>query len=297
MSQYDQVSGTQGVTLRLAEAQQKDVGRGVARIDPADLALLGADVGDVVLLEGRRTTVARAIPLYVALRGRGLVQVDGIVRANARAGLDERVVVQRVEVQPARTVVLAPTELFGAVPSNGAYLARLLSGVPVVVGDQVRANLLSARTQTFTVVETSPDGPVLIGAGTAVRLAGRGQEQQRGASTYEDIGGLHREMRRIREMIELPLRYPEVFEHLGIARAARRAAPRPARQRQDADRPRRGPRDERPLLPRQRPRDHRQVVRRERSPSAAHLQGRRAATPRPSSSSTRSTPSRPSARS
>jgi transitional endoplasmic reticulum ATPase len=216
MTQPAQSAEAQTRALRVAEALQKDVGRGVARIDPRDLALLGVAVGDVVQIAGRRPTVARAIPLYVDQRGQELIQIDGIVRANAGVGLDERVVVQRAEVQPARSVVLAPAETLGAGSGQGAYLARLLSGVPVVAGDEVRANLLSARTQSFSVVETMPPGPVLIGAGTAVRLAGKGQEGRRAASTYEDIGGLHREVRRIREMIELPLRFPEAFERLGI---------------------------------------------------------------------------------
>jgi transitional endoplasmic reticulum ATPase len=218
MIQRDPSGDAQARTLRVIEALQKDVGRGVARIDPRDLALLGINVGDVVEIVGRRPTLARAIPLYIDQRGQELVQLDGIVRANAGVGLDEQVVVRPAEVQPARSVVLAPAEPSSAPrgAGHGAYLARLLNGVPVTVGDQVRANLLSARSQTFTVVETSPAAPVLIGAATAIRLAGAGQESRRGASTYEDIGGLHREVRRIREMIELPLRFPEAFERLGI---------------------------------------------------------------------------------
>jgi transitional endoplasmic reticulum ATPase len=218
MTQREQGAEAAACTLRVTEAMQRDVGRGVARIDPHDLAQIGAEVGDVVQIAGRRATVARAIPLYIEQRGQAIVQLDGIVRANAGVSLDERVVVRRVEAQPARSVVLAPAELVSAAgrSGQGAYLARLLSGVPILVGDQVRANLLSARTQTFTVVETTPEGPVLIGPSTAVRLAGKGTHAGRAVSTYEDIGGLHREVRRIREMVELPLRYPEAFERLGI---------------------------------------------------------------------------------
>lgn len=218
MAQLEQTVDAPPLSLRVVEALQKDVGRGVARIDPHDIERIGVAVGDVVRITGRRATVARAIPAYVDQRGQALVQVDGIVRANAGAGLDDSVTVQRAEVQPARSIVLAPSEPLGVTPGPGhaAYLARLLSGIPVVTGDQVRANLLSARTQTFTVMETAPAGPVLIGAATAVRLAVKEAERRRAASTYEDIGGLHREVRRIREMIELPMRYPEVFERLGI---------------------------------------------------------------------------------
>jgi len=204
--------------LRVAEALPKDVGRGLARLDPQDLERLGVGIGDVVEIAGKRPTVARAMPAYAAQRGQGLIQMDGILRANAGAGLDERVAVRRVEAQPARTVVLAPVESLRTAPgaAQARYLARLLDGIPVVPGDRVRVDLIGTRAQTFTVAETAPAGPVLIGPATAIRIAGEGAARERGAITYEDIGGLHREIRRIREMIELPLRYPEVFERLGI---------------------------------------------------------------------------------
>ncbi|MBI3362512.1 MAG: CDC48 family AAA ATPase [Chloroflexi bacterium] len=209
----------QTMSLRVAEALPKDAGRGLARLDPLDLEQLGVGTGDVVEIAGKRATVARAMPAYAAQRGQGLIQMDGILRANTKAGLDERVTVRPVKVQPARTVVLAPLEGLRTAPAAAQtrYLAQLLDGIPVVSGDQVRVNLFGARAQTFTVVETTPAGPVLISPAAAIRLAGKGGEREGpSAVTYEDIGGLRREVRRIREMIELPLRYPEIFERLGI---------------------------------------------------------------------------------
>jgi transitional endoplasmic reticulum ATPase len=208
-------------SLKVAEALPKDVGRGLARLDPHDLERIGVQIGDVLEITGKRTTVARAMPAYVAQRGQGLIQMDGILRANAGAGLDERVAVHRTEVQSARSVTLATVEAMRAVPgpSQARYLARLLDGIPVLVGDRVRVDLFGTRAQAFTVVETTPAGPVLIGPATAVRISGEktpGSPAPGGTITYEDIGGLDREIRRIREMIELPLRYPEVFERLGI---------------------------------------------------------------------------------
>ncbi len=212
------LSKRQDGSLRVAEALPKDAGRGLARLDPQDLERLGADIGDVVEIAGKRSTVARAMPAYVAQRGQGLIQMDGILRANAGAGLDERVTVRRVEVKPARTVALTPVEALrtSREAAQARYLARLLDGIPVVPGDRVRVNLFGTRAQTFTVAEATPAGPVLIGPATTIRLAGEGARRERGTITYEDIGGLRREIRRIREMIELPLRYPEVFERLGI---------------------------------------------------------------------------------
>ena len=213
-------SDSQTFFLKVAEAQPKDVGRGLVRLDPQDLERLGVEIGDVVEIAGKRATVARAMPAYAAQRGQELIQMDGILRANAGAGLDERVAVHRVEVQPARAAVLAPVEGMRAASGTGQarYLARLLDGIPVVANDRVRVDLFGTRAQTFTVVETTPAGPVLIGPATAIRLTGEkdGRREASGAITYEDIGGLRREIRRIREMIELPLRYPEVFERLGI---------------------------------------------------------------------------------
>ncbi len=225
------------LSLRVAEAPQKDVGRGLVRIDPQDLERLGVGIGDVVEISGKRTTVARAMPAYTAQRGQNLIQMDGILRANSQTGLDDRVTVRLVAVQPARSVVLISAqaqaeprsssarkpgarERGGGRVTEGRYLARLMDGIPVIAKDQVRVNLFGTRAQTFTVAETTPAGPVLIGPTTVIRVSGASSDgtakHERGAITYEDIGGLHRVMRRIREMIELPLRYPEVFERLGI---------------------------------------------------------------------------------
>ncbi len=206
------------LSLRVPEALPKDAGRGMARLDPQDLKRLRADIGDVVEVAGKKSTVARAMPAYADQRGQDLIQMDGIVRANAGAGLDERVTVRPVKVQAARKVALAPVEEMRTAPGSGRtrYLGRLLDGIPVVPGDRVRVDLFGTRAQTFNVTNTKPDPPVLIGPGTTIRLVGTGTAQERSAITYEDIGGLRREIRRIREMIELPLRYPEVFERLGI---------------------------------------------------------------------------------
>jgi transitional endoplasmic reticulum ATPase len=204
-------------TLRVAEAMPRDVGRGLVRLDPEDIDRLGAAVGDVLAISGQRTTVARVMPTYSDSRGKGLIQMDGIVRGNAGAGLDDTVRVWRVDVQPAKTVVLTPFEaMHNPGPAQARYLTRLLDRIPVMTDDKVRVNLFGARTHAFTVSETAPTGPVLINPTTAIRFGGKNSEPKPDTITYEDIGGLRRELRRIREMIELPLRYPELFERLGI---------------------------------------------------------------------------------
>ena len=207
------------LTLRVAEALPKDVGRGIARLDPADVEQLGAAIGDLVEIIGKRRTAARVMPAYAAERGKSLVQIDGIVRQNAQVGLDERVQLHKIAQQPARSVTLAPsstaqTALRG---QDARYLGRLLEGVPVVAGDRVRVNLYGTRSLDLAVSETTPDGIVLVNGSTAIHIKGEAATLRRGpAISYEDIGGLGKEITRIREMIELPLRYPEVFERLGI---------------------------------------------------------------------------------
>jgi transitional endoplasmic reticulum ATPase len=206
------------LALRVAEALPKDVGRGLVRMDPHDLRRLGAATGDVVLITGQRTTVGRAMPAYLEQRGKALLQMDGILRANAGVGLDAQVTVRRAEAHAAQSVTLAPIDAPRAVGAAEAqYLARALEGIPVMPGDQVRANLFGTRSQTFEVIKTAPGEPVALSAATSIRFTSDGPERRPGAVTYEDIGGLRREIRRIREMIELPLRYPEVFDRLGIA--------------------------------------------------------------------------------
>lgn len=214
----EQPRDKQNLHFRVAEALPKDVDRGLVRLDPQDLDRLGVKIGDVVEISGKRSTVARAMPAYVAQRGQSLIQMDGIVRINAGAGLDERVTVCQAQAEPARAVTLTPLENLQSMrgTTQSHYFARQLDGIPVVSGDQVRVNLFGTRAQTFTVTETVPAGPVLIGPTTTIRLTGAGKTPRQSTITYEDIGGLRREIRRIREMIELPLRYPEVFERLGI---------------------------------------------------------------------------------
>ncbi|MBI4498614.1 MAG: CDC48 family AAA ATPase [Chloroflexi bacterium] len=206
------------LTLRVAEALPRDVGRAIARLDPADIERLGAAIGDIVAITGKGRTVARLMPAYVAERGKGLVQIDGILRENAQAGLDDRVEVTRVAHQVARSLTLAPAGPGQAALREGdtRYLGRLLEGIPLLAGNRVRVNLFGARSLDFVVSETAPREVVVVNGSTAIRIVGAAAPSRGPAISYEDIGGLGKETARIREMIELPLRYPEVFDRLGI---------------------------------------------------------------------------------
>ena len=203
--------------LKIAEALSKDVGRGIARMGPEDLERLQLAVGDLVEIVCKRATVCKAMPAHKELRGQSRIQVDGLVRENAGAGLDEFVKVRKTACRPAERVVLDPANVR---PSERDlnYIGSLLDGLPVQEGDRIRAALFGSRWADFKVGATTPKGVVLINPTTRL-VIGNPQQAAESASrstSYEDIGGLRPQLQRIREMIELPLRYPEVFEQLGI---------------------------------------------------------------------------------
>ncbi|HEY0579637.1 MAG TPA: CDC48 family AAA ATPase [Candidatus Nitrosocosmicus sp.] len=204
-------------TLKVLEAYTRDVGRGVARIDYDSMDSLSASTGDVVEIKGKRKTVAKCLPLYPSDEGKGIIRVDGLVRNNAGIAIGDAVVVRKIKAVPAEKVVVAPLEAIP--PIDERYLADALESVPLIKGDNVMVPYFGGRL-TFQVIGVTP-GPgadaVLVTQKTVFHIAERG-ETLRGVPqvTYEDIGGLKEEIQKVREMIELPLRHPEIFEKLGI---------------------------------------------------------------------------------
>lgn len=208
-------SDAKPIKLRVTEALAKDMGRAFARMGPEDMDRLQVNIGDIVEVEGARRTFCKAMPAYKELRGQARVQLDGLSRDNAGVGVDETVLVRKGSCHPAEQVVLGPTNIRPA-PRDLPYIGGLLDGLPVVEGDRIRANLFGSRSASFKVERTVPKGPVLINPTTLLTVGKPQQEERGGELSYEDIGGLGPQLQRIREMIELPLRYPEVFERLGI---------------------------------------------------------------------------------
>ncbi|MBI3953927.1 MAG: CDC48 family AAA ATPase [Chloroflexi bacterium] len=205
--------------LRVTEALPRDAGRGLARLDPQDMAALGVNIGDIVEVGGKRAAAAKVMPAYVEDRGQGALRLDGILRENVRSSVGDEVRLRKASWAPAATLILAPVAPAG-VPSRALdpqHLRRLLEGLVVVPGDKVRATLLGNRHAEFHALEASPKGVVMVGPATVLRIAGEtaAAKAEEGV-TYEDIGGLHKEVQRLREMVELPLKYPELFERLGI---------------------------------------------------------------------------------
>ena len=205
------------ISLKVLEAYTRDVGRGVARIDYDSMDALSASTGDVVEIKGKRKAVAKCLPLYPSDEGKGIIRVDGLVRNNAGVAIGDAVIVRKIKAVPAEKVIVAPLEAIP--PIDERYLADALESVPLIKGDNVMVPYFGGRL-TFQVIGVTP-GPgvdaVLVTQKTVFHITERG-ETLRGVPqvTYEDIGGLKEEIQKVREMIELPLRHPEIFEKLGI---------------------------------------------------------------------------------
>jgi transitional endoplasmic reticulum ATPase len=203
------------IKLKVTEAMTKDVGRAFARMGPEDMERLQASIGDTVEVEGKRKAVCKVMPAYQEIRGQSRVQLDGLTRENAGVGLDEQVKIRTIHCRPAERIILSPTNV---VPTERdlQYIGSLLDGLPVMEGTKIQAALFGSRSAFFKVESVTPRGPVLINPTTTL-VIGKSQGEEVGRTlSYEDIGGLKSQLQRIREMIELPLRYPEVFERLGI---------------------------------------------------------------------------------
>ena len=204
-----------GLSLKVLEAYTRDVGRGVARIDYDSMDTLNASTGDVIELKGKRRTVAKCLPLYPSDEGKGIIRIDGLGRNNSGIAIGDTITVKKIKAVPAEKVVVAPLEAIP--PIDERYLADALESVPLIKGDNVMVPYFGGRL-TFQVIGVTPAADaVLVTQKTTFHIAEKG-ETLRGVPqvTYEDIGGIRDEIKKVREMIELPLRHPEIFEKLGI---------------------------------------------------------------------------------
>ena len=207
------------VILKVKEALVKDVGRAIARMDPKDMKAIGLEPGDIIIIEGKRKTPVKIMPCYQEERGKRILQIDGVTRENTQAGIDEKIRIEKTTCKAAIKIRLQPDTATGSqYKSNDTrYIGSLIDGLPVSKGDKIRANLFGSRSVDYIVVDTSPSGIVLINSNTKIDLNLPKQGEKKSSKvSYEDIGGLGNQVQRIREMIELPLKYPEVFERLGI---------------------------------------------------------------------------------
>jgi transitional endoplasmic reticulum ATPase len=197
------------------EAYTKDVGRGVGRIDYESMDELQVTTGDVLEVKGKKRTVVKCLPLYPSDEGRGVIRIDGLTRLNAGVALGEFVTVRKIRAYPAERIMVAPLEAIP--PIDERYLAEALDTLVVTKGDNIMVPYFGGRL-TFQVISTTPPADaVIINSRTVFVITERGEALRAVPHvTYEDIGGLKDAIQKIREMVELPLRHPELFERLGI---------------------------------------------------------------------------------
>jgi transitional endoplasmic reticulum ATPase len=205
------------LSLKVAEARQRDIGRKIARVDSIGMKELELSPGDLIEITGRRSTVAIVWPPYKEDDGQGIIRIDGEIRRNAGTSVGEYVRISKTTAKPATKIVLAPFEPLPFVGDFGRIVRGQLLNMPVAKGDIIVVPVLGMGVE-LKVSSTNPSPIVMVTEGTVVEISTTPAKRIEEVSgiTYEDIGGLHEELQRIREMIELPLKHPELFRHLGI---------------------------------------------------------------------------------
>ena len=203
--------------LKVGELRHNEAGRGRVRIDEDAMEKLGLTAGDAVEIEGRRKTVAIVWPGYSEDRGTGLIRMDGWTRKNAGVSIGEKVKVRKAEVKAAEMVKLAPTSMSLTVDDNFVmYVKKRLLDRPIMEGDVVQVPVLGQMIP-FTVVAAKPSGPVVVSENSRVVILEKPVEVGRIPKvTYDDIGDLEEAKQKIRELVELPMKYPQLFKRLGI---------------------------------------------------------------------------------
>src|SRR5579875_1703368 len=217
MSKDNDRKGVDSFELRVAESLPRDVGRGIARVDPEVIASAGWTTGDAIEIEGKRRTYALLWPAQPSDSGRGIVRLDGSLRNNAGVGIDDKVTIRRSEAKIAQSITLAPTEPL-RITGGEDYLVQLLDGRILSRGDIVTINVMNRRIDLQVIRIASASNAVIVDAETRIEVSDQVAKPVRNLPriSYEDIGGLRNEIVKVREMIELPLRHPELFERLGI---------------------------------------------------------------------------------
>jgi transitional endoplasmic reticulum ATPase len=214
------MTDTEYAEVIVKEAARDDAGRGIARLSIEVMRALSLVSGDVVEIQGKKKATAIVWPGFAQDTGQSVLRIDGTIRGNAGTGVDERVKVRKVEVGYARKVVIQPTQPIRLVGGE-QYLSRVLRGRSVMEGQTVRVDVIG-NPLTLVISKVIPKGIAIVTDDTEIELKetpykpGEGKKKEVSDVHYEDIGGLSRELEMVREMIELPLRHPELFERLGI---------------------------------------------------------------------------------
>ncbi len=206
------------VQLKVLDSRQRDVARGIARIDQRTMQKLGVSSGDVIEFSGKKKTSAIAWPAYPEDQDPNVMRIDGFIRKNAGVLINEYVVVRKAEVKDAMSIVFAPVNMRLNVDEAFAnFVKNRLMDRTFVEGDKTSVMMLGHSVQ-FTVAKVQPQGIVKMTFGTILQILSDpvAEAESVPRTTYEDLGGLEKEIQLIREMIELPMRHPEIFQTLGI---------------------------------------------------------------------------------
>jgi transitional endoplasmic reticulum ATPase len=205
--------------LKVSEALIGDVGKGWARLNSEDMQTLGAVLGDLIEITGKKQTVGRVTGALDNGHERQVIQIDSLIRANAQIKVGDTVKIKKVPRKTATTIILYPLETNCPLPHEAEleHFGKVLQGFPVLLGDKINVPLFGGKDRFFRVDGTAPSGPVIINSQTKFVLQAPDYPVNGAAPvSYEDIGGLDKELGLVREMVELPLHYAEVFDRLGI---------------------------------------------------------------------------------
>ncbi len=205
------------ITLKVIEARPTDVGRGIARVDPQVLNDMGWQAGDVVSIEGKKKTAALVWPGYPEDTGHGVVRLDGNTRRNAGVSIDDKVPLKIAQATPAEVVLFAPTVPL-RITGGEEYLKRYMEGRVITRGDIIEISVMGRKIELMATRVTPPKEGTVIGERTRIDITDKPAKEEKVGPrvTYEDIGGLSAEIKKVREMIELPMKHPELFERLGV---------------------------------------------------------------------------------
>ena len=232
------------VVLRVQEALQEEAYKGIVRIDSQTMRQIDVRAGDIIEIEGGRKTVGIVDRAYPSDIGQAIIRMDGIIRRNAKTGIGENIKVRKADIKEAKSIIIAPAQKGVMIQANPEIFKQGLLGRAVLKGDIISLGGARRRRRTFTgspfedifglgedimnfgfgslkfvVADSNPKGPVIVTENSEVRVSSKAvevMEEKVPEVTYEDIGGLEEEVKKIREMVELPLRNPEIFERLGI---------------------------------------------------------------------------------
>ncbi|MBE6514830.1 MAG: CDC48 family AAA ATPase [Candidatus Methanomethylophilaceae archaeon] len=203
--------------IKVAELKSGETGRGIARLDPELMDILGIRVGDIVQIDGNRKTVAKVLRGEAEDANRGIIRIDGSTRRNAGVSLDERVSIKKVAAKDAEKITFAPTEQL-RLQGGEDYLRQVLEGRALTKGDTITLNVMGNKIDLIVTSFAPAGDAVMMAAKTEVKVTDKPAANKGDVPkvSYDDIGGLGDAVRKIREMVELPLRHPELFKRLGV---------------------------------------------------------------------------------